>query len=79
MPGLVHLGAEVEAQRLSFYVRDCGEFALGADRDPGEIAERGRGFALMSLLMDDVQLETDGQTEVRLSKRLDDGSEGCAT
>jgi anti-sigma regulatory factor (Ser/Thr protein kinase) len=72
--GTVHLGAEIEAQRLSFYVRDCGEFALVADPHPGGIAERGRGFALMHLLMDDVQLQTDGQTEVRLSKRLEDRS-----
>ncbi len=73
--GMVHLGAEIEAQRLSFYVRDCGKFALVADRDPDEIAERGRGFALMNLLMDDVQLQTDGETEVRLSKRLRGASE----
>ena len=73
--GLIHLGAQIEAQRLSFYVRDCGEFGLVADRDPDEMAERGRGFALMSLLMDEVRLQTDGQTEVRLSKRLEDGSE----
>ena len=29
--GMVYLGAEIEAQKLSFYVRDCGEFALVAD------------------------------------------------
>jgi anti-sigma regulatory factor (Ser/Thr protein kinase) len=68
--GLVHLVAEIEAQKLSFYVRDCGDFALVADPDPGETADRGRGFALMNLLMDHVQLQTDGETEVRLSKRL---------
>ncbi len=74
--GMVYLGAEIEAQRLSFCVRDCGEFALVADPRPDDgIAERGRGFALMNLLMDDVQLQTDTQTEVRLSKRLEDGSE----
>ena len=67
--GLIHLGAVMEAQKLSFYVRDCGRFALVADRDLEEIADRGRGFALMNLLMDDVQLETDGETEVRLSKQ----------
>ncbi len=76
--GLIHLGAEIEAQKLSFYVRDCGEFALLADPHPDGIAERGRGLALMTLLMDEVQLQTDGQTEVRLSKRLEDGSESFA-
>ncbi len=55
-------------------MRDCGKFALAAD-DPVEIPERGRGFGLMNLLMDEVRLQTDGQTEVRLSKRLEDGSE----
>ncbi len=69
--GRVYLGAEIEAQKLSFYVRDCGEFALVADPDSGETADRGRGFALMNLLMDEVQVQTDGQTEVRLSKRLE--------
>ncbi len=49
-------------------MRDCGEFALVADPRPEGIAERGRGFALMHLLMDEVQLQTDGQTEVRLAK-----------
>lgn len=73
--GLVHLGAKVEAHKLSFYVHDRGEFALVADVDPDEIADRGRGFALMNLLMDDVQLQTDGETEVRLSKRLEDRTE----
>ena len=72
--GLIYLGAQIEGQRLSFYVRDCGEFALVAEHDPGEFAERGRGFAVMNLLMDEVRLQTDGQTEVRLSKRLEDGS-----
>ncbi len=72
--GMVYLRAEIEAQKLSFYVRDCGEFALVADSHSDGIAERGRGFALMNLLMDDVQLQTDGQTEVRLSKRLEGGS-----
>ncbi len=69
--GMVHLGAKVEAQRLSFYVRDCGEFALVADPHPDGIAERGRGFVLMNLLMDEVNFQTDGQTEVRLSRRLE--------
>ncbi len=75
--GMIYLGAEIEAQRLWFYVRDCGEFALVADPHPDGIAERGRGLALMNLLMDEVQLQTDGQTEVRLSKRLEGGSESC--
>jgi hypothetical protein len=54
-------------RRGSFYVRDCGEFALVADPHPGGIAERGRGCPLMNLLMDEVQLQTDGQTEVSTS------------
>ncbi len=73
--GLVHLRAKVEAHKLSFSVRDCGKFALVTDADPDEIADRGRGFVLMNVLMDDVQLQTDGETEIRLSKRLEGGSE----
>jgi serine/threonine-protein kinase RsbW len=68
--GRIHLGVDMEGQEFVFYVRDCGEFGLGPEPDPDEIAERGRGFAFMNLLMDDVSLHTHEQTEVRLSKRL---------
>lgn len=68
--GNIEVRAEVEDGELAFYVRDCGEFILAdSPRDP--IAERGRGFTFMSLLMDDVSLDTEpGNTVVRLAKRL---------
>ena len=53
-----------------FSVRDCGEFETPPRRsDP--VAERGRGFAFMNLLMDDVRLDARaGETVLRLAKRL---------
>ena len=78
--GRIQLGVDMDGQELVLYVRDCGQFALGPEPDPDEIAERGRGFAFMNLLMDDVSLDTHEQTEVRLSKRLEDGEQsGGAT
>lgn len=76
--GKIGLRAELENGELALYVSDCGEFTLAASpRDP--IAERGRGFTFMSLLMDDVSLDTaPGKTVVRLSKRLPEQSSSAA-
>jgi serine/threonine-protein kinase RsbW len=76
--GTIEVRAEVEEEDLALYVRDCGEFVLAdGPRDP--IAERGRGFTFMTLLMDDVSLDTEpGHTVVRLAKRLPDVTSSAA-
>jgi len=69
--GHFHLAAAVESNRLVFSVRDCGGFDERAAPEPDPVAERGRGFAFMNLLMDDVRLESrPGTTVLRLAKRL---------
>jgi anti-sigma regulatory factor (Ser/Thr protein kinase)/ketosteroid isomerase-like protein len=68
--GHVHLAAGVEEDTFVFSVRDCGEFREASPQhDP--VIERGRGFAFMNLLMDDVRVEArPGETVLRLTKRL---------
>lgn len=69
--GHIHLAATVEYGSFVFSVRDCGEFEHAAAPKPDPVAERGRGFAFMNLLMDDVRLEASpGKTVLRLAKRL---------
>jgi anti-sigma regulatory factor (Ser/Thr protein kinase)/ketosteroid isomerase-like protein len=69
--GHFHLAATVEGGSFVFSVRDCGEFAHAASPAPDPVAERGRGFAFMNLLMDDVRLDArPGETVLRLAKRL---------
>ena len=69
--GHIHLAATVEYGSFVFSVRDCGEFEHAAAPTPDPVAERGRGFAFMNLLMDDVRLEaSSGKTVLRLAKRL---------
>ncbi len=69
--GLYHLAASVERGSFVFSVRDCGEFEDAASLLPDPVAERGRGFAFMNLLMDDVRLDArQGETILRLAKRL---------
>ena len=69
--GHLHLAAMVECGSFVFSVRDCGEFEHAASPAPDPIGERGRGFAFMNLLMDDVRLEArPGRTVLRLTKRL---------
>ena len=69
--GHFHIAATVERDVFVFSVRDCGEFERGASPAPDPVAERGRGFAFMNLLMDDVRLEARaGKTVLRLVKRL---------
>ncbi len=69
--GDIHLTATVEHGSFVFSVRDCGEYEHAAAVTPDPVAERGRGFAFMNLLMDDVRLEASpGKTVLRLAKRL---------
>jgi anti-sigma regulatory factor (Ser/Thr protein kinase)/ketosteroid isomerase-like protein len=69
--GRFHLAASVEAGSFVFSVRDCGQFEDSSSPLPDPVAERGRGFAFMNLLMDDVRLEArPGHTVLRLAKRL---------
>jgi anti-sigma regulatory factor (Ser/Thr protein kinase)/ketosteroid isomerase-like protein len=76
--GHFHLAAVVESGSFVFSVRDCGEFEQAAPPAPDPVAERGRGFAFMNLLMDDVRLEArPGNTVLRLAKRLP-GTPGAA-
>jgi ketosteroid isomerase-like protein/anti-sigma regulatory factor (Ser/Thr protein kinase) len=69
--GRFHLAASVESGCFVFSVRDCGEFADSASPLPDPVVERGRGFAFMNLLMDDVRLDARaGETILHLTKRL---------
>jgi anti-sigma regulatory factor (Ser/Thr protein kinase)/ketosteroid isomerase-like protein len=69
--GSFHLATAVESGSFVFTVRDCGEFEDARSTEPDPVAERGRGFAFMNLLMDDVRLEArPGHTVLRLAKRL---------
>ena len=69
--GRFHLAASVESGSFVFSVRDCGQFEDSTSPLPDPVAERGRGFAFMNLLMDDVRLEArSGHTVLRLAKRL---------
>jgi anti-sigma regulatory factor (Ser/Thr protein kinase)/ketosteroid isomerase-like protein len=69
--GRFHLAASVESGSFVFSVRDCGEFDDASSPLPDPVAERGRGFAFMNLLMDEVRVEARaGQTILRLAKRL---------
>jgi ketosteroid isomerase-like protein/anti-sigma regulatory factor (Ser/Thr protein kinase) len=69
--GRFHLAASVESGSFVFSVRDCGEFESSASPLQDPVAERGRGFAFMNLLMDDVRLDARaGETILRLAKRL---------
>jgi len=66
--GCIHLSVLVDGDRLTFAVRDYGTFAASTF-DRVTSSERGRGFALMTGLMDAVQLcAAPGRTTVRLSK-----------
>jgi anti-sigma regulatory factor (Ser/Thr protein kinase)/ketosteroid isomerase-like protein len=69
--GHFHLAASVESGSFVFSVRDCGEFEDAPSPLPDPVAERGRGFAFMNLLMDEVRLDARvGETVLRLAKRL---------
>ncbi len=69
--GYIHLSALIDGDRLTLAVRDCGKFAASAAASATS-GESGRGFALMTRLMDAVQLcVSSGSTTVRLSKGRD--------
>ena len=67
------IGLRVQEERpdyLTLCVCDCGRFQ-GPRMDPSALPERGRGIAVISVLMDEVELlpQSDG-TIVRMRKRL---------
>jgi anti-sigma regulatory factor (Ser/Thr protein kinase) len=68
--GMIEVRISVDGDFLTLTVSDCGPFVTYvADRDP--LAESGRGFALMTKLVDEVQLSVGRRhTTLRLSKRL---------
>jgi anti-sigma regulatory factor (Ser/Thr protein kinase)/ketosteroid isomerase-like protein len=69
--GHFHLAASSDRGSFAFSVRDCGEFEHAVSLAADPVAERGRGFAFMNLLMDDVRLDArPGETVLRLAKRL---------
>jgi anti-sigma regulatory factor (Ser/Thr protein kinase) len=69
--GRFHLAAGVEDGSFVFSIRDCGRFVDSPSPPPDPVAERGRGFAFMNLLMDEVRLHARaGETVLRLAKRL---------
>jgi anti-sigma regulatory factor (Ser/Thr protein kinase) len=54
---------------LTFAVCDCGTFTASF-AEPEELPERGRGLALIAMLVDEVDLRPSGETTVlQLSKR----------
>ncbi len=65
--GHIQLSVHADGERLTLTVRDHGTFAASTF-DRVASSERGRGFALMTRLMDAVQLcAAPGSTIVRLS------------
>jgi anti-sigma regulatory factor (Ser/Thr protein kinase) len=66
--GDIHLSVHAHGDRLTFAVRDYGTFSGYAPIGALD-ADRGRGFVLMTQVMDAVQLCVGaGNTTVRLSK-----------
>jgi anti-sigma regulatory factor (Ser/Thr protein kinase) len=66
--GTVRLRIEEDAGALSFWVKDCGTFVPPAGpADP--LAERGRGLAFMTAMVDELELTPiAGGTVIRLTK-----------
>jgi anti-sigma regulatory factor (Ser/Thr protein kinase) len=67
--GKIRLRVTEEEAALTFYVHDCGRFVADLS-EPGTLPVRGRGLAVMAMLMDEFELKpgADG-TVMRLSKR----------
>jgi stage II sporulation protein AB (anti-sigma F factor) len=66
--GQIHLSVASDGDRFTFAVRDYGTF-VGSREHPAASVESGRGFILMSRLVDTVQLRVEpGSTTVLLSK-----------
>jgi serine/threonine-protein kinase RsbW len=73
--GVIHLGAIAEGGEFVCTVHDGGSFRLVGTVDPDPWAEQGRGFPVMSLLVDEVAIDTGSHgTVVRLSTRRGTGS-----
>lgn len=72
--GTIGLRIDADGDTLICSVHDNGPFlAPPADSDP--LAERGRGFTFMALLMDEIELSTEPHgTTVRLHKRRTAGA-----
>ncbi len=67
----VHITARERRGALVFEVCDTGRYVAPV-APAGEMAERGRGLALVGLVMDEVQLEPgDDGSLLRFCKRLD--------
>jgi anti-sigma regulatory factor (Ser/Thr protein kinase) len=67
--GTIGLSLLEEADALTVTVCDCGTFTAPIAM-PEELPERGRGLALIAMLMDEVDLKPGAdRTVVRLSKR----------
>jgi anti-sigma regulatory factor (Ser/Thr protein kinase) len=65
--GDIHLSVLADARRLTLSIHDCGTFSA-SHSVLGKHSERGRGFALMTRMMDAVQLCcSTGSTTVRLT------------
>jgi anti-sigma regulatory factor (Ser/Thr protein kinase) len=65
--GEVHLSILESADHITCVVRDCGRFTASVGATAS--SEHGRGFTLMTALMDAVQLSiASGNTTVRLTK-----------
>jgi anti-sigma regulatory factor (Ser/Thr protein kinase) len=70
--GVNHLSVTAKDGELVCSVHDAGRFEHVVRGAPDAVAEHGRGFPLMRILMDEVVLDTaSGGTIVRLSKRLE--------
>jgi anti-sigma regulatory factor (Ser/Thr protein kinase) len=66
--GTIHLWVTERPRRLTLGVRDAGRFVPKAT-EPDPLSDRGRGFVMMSGLVDAVALSrVDGHTHVELSK-----------
>ena len=68
----VHISARERDGALVFEVRDTGTY-VEPQSPPAEMSERGRGLALVGLVMDEVELEPgDDGSLLRFAKRLDE-------
>jgi anti-sigma regulatory factor (Ser/Thr protein kinase) len=69
--GAIGLQVELTGESIVCSVRDRGPFVPPPAQPGPNLAESGRGFALMSALTDELELSvTSGATVVRLYKRL---------
>ena len=69
---VVHISARERDGALVFEVRDTGTY-VEPQSVPPEMSERGRGLALVGLVMDEVELQPgDEGSLLRFAKRLDE-------